>query len=58
MQITLSDAERQLVLRLLDKQLGDVRSGARRTHNPEWHDGLKGEEAALRELIGKLRTDA
>jgi len=56
MQITFSDTERQLVLRLLDKELGDVRSGVRRTHNPEWHDGLKEEETVLRELIGKLRT--
>lgn len=57
MQITISDTERQIVLRLLDEELGELRSGARRTHNPEWHDGLKDEEAILRELIGKLRAD-
>jgi hypothetical protein len=56
MQISLSVVEQQLVLRLLDQELGDVRSGVRRTHNPEWKDGLKKEETVLRELIGKLRT--
>lgn len=56
MQIILSDTERQVVLRLLDHELGEIRSGVRRTHNPDWHDGLKQEESVLRELIGKLRV--
>lgn len=57
MQVIFSDEERQVMIRLLDEELGELRSGARRTHNPEWHDGLKEDEAVLRTLIGKLRSD-
>lgn len=54
MQLAVTEPERELLLRLLNVALGDVRSGVRRTHSPEWHDGLKEEETVLRALLEKL----
>lgn len=54
MQISLTAPERELLLRILNNALGNVRSGVRRTHSPEWKDGLKQEEEVLRALLGKL----
>jgi len=56
MELVISDSERDMLLRLLQGALGDVRSGVRRTHSPEWHDGLKQEEVVLKELIEKLKA--
>ena len=54
MQITLTAPERELLLRILNNALGNVRSGVRRTHKPEWHDGLKQEAELLKALLDKL----
>jgi len=54
MQLAVTDSERELLLRVLDGALGEVRSGVRRTHSVEWHDGLKDEEALLKALLEKL----
>ena len=55
MELVVSDSERTLLVRLLDRALGDMRSEVRRTRNPEWHDGLKNDESLLLGLIQKLR---
>lgn len=54
MEIAVTDPERELLLRVLNGALGEVRSGVRRTHSPEWHDGLKHEESLLKGLLEKL----
>jgi hypothetical protein len=54
--ITLTPNERDLVVRLLDRELGDTRSEFRRTHySPEFRDDVEREEKLLRELLVKLR---
>jgi hypothetical protein len=55
MELVVSRPERELLLRLLDKALGDTRAEVRRTRNPTWHDGLKNDESLLRGLIEKIR---
>lgn len=54
MEIAVTDPERELLLRVLNGALGEVRSGVRRTHSPEWHDGLKQEESLIKGLLEKL----
>ena len=55
--ITLTPNERDLVVRLLDRELGDTRSEFRRTHfSPEFREDVKREEKLLRELLEKLRV--
>ncbi len=57
MELTISDPEREILLRILHSAVGDVRSQVRRTHSPEWHDGLKEEEAVMKGLLQKLARE-
>jgi hypothetical protein len=54
MELRISDPERELLVRILNSAVGDVRSQVRRTHSPEWHDGLKEEETVMKGLLRKL----
>jgi hypothetical protein len=56
MELQLSDTEQQLVLRLLDQALGNLRVEVRRTSTPEFHDKLLAEEELLKALIERLRA--
>jgi hypothetical protein len=54
--ITLTTNERDLIIGLLDRELGDTRSEFRRTHySPELREDVEREERLLRELLDKLR---
>jgi hypothetical protein len=54
--ITLTANERDLLVRLLDRELGDTRSEFRRTHTPEFREDVEREEKLLRQLLDKLRV--
>jgi len=54
MQVTITDAERTILVRMLSSAVGEVRSQVRRTHQPGWHDGLKQEESLIKGLLEKL----
>jgi hypothetical protein len=56
MQLQLSDPERQLVLRLLEEALRDLRVEVRRTSTPDFHDKLLQEEEILKGLIERLQA--
>ena len=54
--ITLTPNERDLIVRLLDRELADTRSEFRRTDSsPEIREDVGREEKLLRELLDKLR---
>lgn len=57
MEVTITEPERAILLRILNTAVGEVRSQVRRTHDPEWHDGLKEEESLMKGLLEKLDQD-
>jgi hypothetical protein len=52
--LTLTAEERDSLLRVLRKMLGDARIEVHRTHTPAFREGVLGEEVLIRNLIGKL----
>ncbi len=56
--IVLTTNERDLIVRLLDRELGDTRSEVHRTHQPAMREDVLREESLLRELLAKLRAGA
>ena len=54
MELQLSNPERQLVHRLLDEALRELRVEVRRTRTPDFHDRLLEEEKLLKGLIDRL----
>ena len=57
MRLEISSPEKDLLVRILDSTLGELRSEVRRTRTPRWHDGLKDEEQMVAGLIERLRTE-
>ncbi len=58
-QITLSEAERDLLSRMLETALSDKRVEVRRTEfSSKMHDELRGEEELIRQLREKLGGSA
>jgi hypothetical protein len=58
MDLQLSEAEHELLLRLLDHALGELRVEVRRTRTPAFHDGLAADEETLKGLIARLQQAA
>jgi hypothetical protein len=56
MNVTLSETEHELVLRLLQSALSDLRVQVRRTSTPDYHDGLQAEERVLEQLVARLNA--
>ena len=55
--LTLTTNERDLIVRLLDRELGDTRSELQGTHySPDFREDVQREEKLLRELLDKLRV--
>jgi hypothetical protein len=55
--LTLTANERDLIVRLLDRELGETRSELHRTHySPEFREDVEREERLLRQLLDKLRV--
>ncbi len=55
MQLEVSNENRELLLAILEQTLGNTRCEVRRTQLSDYKDGLKREEANLRDLIALLR---
>ena len=55
MQLDISLAERELLIRLVEHALSDTRVEVRRTATPEFHDRLAAEERDLAGLLARLR---
>jgi len=56
MRLDLSCEERDLLIRIVERALSDIRVEVRRTTTPEFHDRLQAEEMQLGGLLGRLRT--
>lgn len=56
--VILNEDERAELLRILNRELGDVRVEVHRTHSPEFREFVKTEEGILRRLSEKLRQAA
>ncbi|MHC5002652.1 MAG: hypothetical protein ACYTJ0_05980 [Planctomycetota bacterium] len=53
--IDLIEAERDVLTRLLEQTIGELRVEVRRTRTPDFHDRLADEEKLLKGLLAKLR---
>ena len=58
MDIVLSDAERDLTLRILEAAHSEMRVEVRRTSTPEYHDELERDEKLLEGIIERLKATA
>jgi hypothetical protein len=58
MSITLSTEERDVLLDVLRIRLGDLKAEINRIETTAFRDELKGREAAIASIIGKLEADA
>lgn len=56
MEIKLSPEERDLLVRLIDRAIGEMRSEVRRTSSPQMHDDIKRDAERLKELLDRLRA--
>jgi len=54
MQLQLDETERDLLLALLQRELGDLRVEVRRTETPDYRDDLKVHEDRLEDLLQRL----
>jgi hypothetical protein len=58
MQLEISDKERELLLKMAEVGLGELRAEVRRTATKDYHDELVAEESILIGLIDRLRSAA
>jgi hypothetical protein len=56
MELELSSEDRELLVRIVEKTVGDLRVEVRRTREPAFHDRLVGEEDRLKALLERLRA--
>lgn len=56
LSISLTPNERDLMFRLLDRELGDTRSEVHHTHTPGFREDVQREEQLLRNLLAKLKA--
>lgn len=55
MQLELSDAERDLLVQVLESAVKEMRVEVRRTSTPDYHDRLAAEEKTLEGLLERAR---
>lgn len=55
MQLELSVDDRDLLVRLIEREIGEVRSEVRRTREPSFHDALVRDEERLKAILEQLR---
>jgi hypothetical protein len=55
MQLELSVDDRDLLARLIEREIGEVRSEVRRTREPSFHDSLIRDEERLKAILEQLR---
>jgi hypothetical protein len=57
MQLEISSDERDLLRKITERALSEIRVEVRRTDTPSYHDELKAEEALLDALLARLSAD-
>jgi hypothetical protein len=55
MDLEVSDEDRDLLIRLVERTIGELRVEVRRTREPSFHDNLVAEEGRLKSLLERLR---
>ena len=55
MQLELSEQEREILVRVVDAAVREMRVEVRRTSTPRYHDDLVAEERALQALLARLQ---
>ncbi len=55
MQLELSEQEREILVRVVDAAVREMRVEVRRTSTPRYHDDLVAEEHALQALLARLQ---
>ena len=55
MELHVTNEERELLVRVLERAAAEERVEVRRTSTPAYHDQLKAEVAQLQQLLGRLR---
>ena len=55
MQLELSEQEREILVRVVDAAVREMRVEVRRTSTPRYHDELVAEEHALQALLARLQ---
>ncbi len=59
LETAFTEAEKSLLIRLLETSLGETRTEAHRTHfSPEYRQQVLDEEKQIREILEKLRSMA
>ena len=56
MPLDLSAEERDLLVKVLERALAELRVEVRRTSTPAYHDDLQAEEGRLKELLDRIRA--
>lgn len=56
MPVELSSEERELLVGLLERELGEIRTEIRHTRSHDYKDSLKQREKRLQDLLGRLKT--
>lgn len=56
MPVELSSEERELLVGLLERELGEIRTEIRHTQSHDYKDSLKQREKRLQDLLGRLKT--
>jgi hypothetical protein len=54
--ITLSDQQQQLLVELLDREIPSLRDEILHTDDHDYRESLKEREAAIKELLNRLKT--
>ena len=55
MQLELSEQEREILVRVVDAAVREMRVEVRRTSTPRYHDDLVAEEHTLQALLARLQ---
>lgn len=55
MQLDLSPEERDLLSRLVEREVGETRAEARRSATREYHDRVQQDENLLKALLARLK---
>lgn len=58
MNLELNEAERKVLIDVMEDALAQTRVEVRRTRNPEWHEGLQEREEILIKLLEQFKNQA
>jgi hypothetical protein len=56
MQLELAAEDREILERIVERALTEMRVEVRRTSTPKYHDQLAADEARVKELLARIRA--